>query len=176
MMENEQQDDKIKTETTASISSSIMLKIPAENMSMLRQDFQETYNGLELDDFLISVITAMNIEDEYEMMLMVADLIDFFHLVDVNGDKKMQWEEFVMFILDAVVKEPAKLDDEKFLFMETRLVQSAAVRNPIRSAIMVKSLGKFIMGVGGVVQIYGVDDKVKPSNTHLVYQFPIIGK
>jgi WD40 repeat protein len=168
-------EEEKQIESTASITSTIMLKIPPENMSVLREDFLESSVGLDMNEFLVAVISAMNIEDKYEMLLMVADLIDFFHLVDINGDGFMEWEEFVMFILDAVVKEPEKLKDERFDFKETRVVQSAAVRDSIVCAVMVPSLGKYIMGVGPIIQMFGADDKLQPSNTHLVYKFPIMG-
>mgnify|MGYP003384914407 CR=1 FL=1 len=165
-----------KNETTSSITSTIMLKIPAENMSVLREDFMESKIGLNMNAFLVAVISAMNMGDDTDAMLtMVADLIDFFNLVDINGDGYMEWEEFVMFILDAVVKEPETMEDERFDYKETRVVQSAAVRDSIVCAIIVPSLGKYIMGVGPIIQIYGADDKIKPSNTHLIYKFPIMG-
>lgn len=165
-----------KNETTASITSTIMLKIPAENMSVLKEDFMESKIGLNMNAFLIAVTSAMNMGDDTKaLLIMVADLIDFFDLVDINGDGYMEWEEFVMFILDAVVKEPEIIQDERFDIVETRVVQSASVRDSIVCSIMVPSLGKLITGVGPIIQIYGTDDKIKPSNTHLIYKFPIIG-
>jgi len=177
MMDPVEEDDGEKIESTASITSAIMLKIPAENMSVLREDFLACRGGLDLPDFLVAVLSAMHLGDaeSLEMLLMVADLIDFFHLVDINGDAYMEWEEFVMFILDAVVKEPEEVKAERFIFTETRLVQSAAVRDSIVSAVMVPALGKVVMGVGPGVQMFGADDKVKPSNTHLAHEFPIKG-
>jgi WD40 repeat protein len=166
-----------KTESFASVSSAIMMKIPTNNLTSLRSCFEQSSNGsgLGLDDFLVAVISNMELLDYSEMMLMVADLIDFFHLVDINGDGSMEWEEFVMFILDCVVQEKFKKKDELLRYISTRHVQPAAIRNPIISSMTVPALGKYLMGVGLQIQIYGPDERCLPSKTSLIYTINLNG-
>lgn len=39
------------------------------------------------------------LESDQELIDITPDLVDFFNLVDVNGDGEMQWSEFVMFVI-----------------------------------------------------------------------------
>ena len=164
-----------KVESFASVSSSIMMKIPTANLSSLRQRFMDGPNGLALPDFLVAVISHMDIADVNEMMLTVADLIDFFHFVDINGDGFMEWEEFVMFVLDSVVQDSKKKKNEVFQHALTRQVQSAAVRNPIISSVVVPALGKYLMGVGHEIQMYAPEEKSPPAHCTLAYTFRLMG-
>ena len=162
-----------QSESAASISSSIMLKIPPENMSLLREDFLASKCGLSVEEFLTAAIGAMKLRKQ-EIKSMTADLVDFFDLVDINGDGFMEWEEFVMFLLDAVVEREGGRKEEEFQFLDTRVVQSAAIRDTIECVKMIPALGKVIMGVGSMIHMFGADEKSLPSNTVPVYKFPIL--
>jgi hypothetical protein len=83
-------------ETSASVSSSIMLKVPTYNLNALRADFEEEEDGLDMEQFLHAFTKNMVLESDTELLNIVPDLIDFFNLVDINGDASMQWTEFVM--------------------------------------------------------------------------------
>lgn len=72
-------------ESFASVTSSIMMKIPTDNLGSLKAIFQQKVDGLPLPKFLVAVVSQMELDDVNEMLLMVADLIDFFHQVDING-------------------------------------------------------------------------------------------
>lgn len=160
--------DYEKVENSATMSSSIMMKLPTDNLGPLRSRFQESAEGLPLPEFLEAVVKNMELTAESDVLSVTADLIDFFHLVDINGDGFMEWEEFVMFILDAVVKEEEEAIAEKVVPHGIRQIQPAAVRIPVKSAHFIPSLNKLLVGVGQSIQIYTVNDKA-PELTSLVY-------
>lgn len=166
--------NKHKKESFASVSSAIMMKIPTDNLGILRSQFQKVPGGLPINLFIEAVVSQMDLADINELMLMVADLIDFFHQVDINGDGFMEWEEFVMFTLDSVTTVHHQQKFETLAKPLTKLVQPPAVRNPIYKSLMVPCLGKIILGVGYDIQLYAPNE-YSNAYTHLAYTLHMRG-
>ena len=112
-------------ESSANVSSAIMLKVPTYNLASLREDFEreaadptEEREGLDIEQFLRAFTRNMELESDRELLEIVPDLVDFFNLVDINGDGEMQWSEFVMFVIEQVVQSegPSQTHDILTLF------------------------------------------------------------
>lgn len=140
-----------------SVATSIMLRVPTSNLSSLRQAFDSEKLGLDLKMFLSAFIKNMDLETEEELHLMVPNLIDFFNFVDINGDGRMEWSEFVMFIIEQVIKDES-LIYERFASVSRRAIQEAAAHNTVRCCKFIQELNKVIVGVGDKLHVYDADD------------------
>jgi hypothetical protein len=163
---------KRKVENFASVSSSIMMRLPTKNLGSLRQIFQRKTEGLSLVEFLEAVINNMELPDSNMLMLMVADLVDFFQLVDINGDGHMEWEEFVMFILDAVVPEKDATLLERFTSVGSVVIQPPSSRCSVHCAKLIPSINKIVLGVGMSLHFYAPDED-SPHLSTLVYRMQV---
>jgi hypothetical protein len=163
---------KKKVENFASVSSSIMLKLPTRNLGSLRTAFLAKPGGLDLTEFLEAVINNMELPDVSNMMLMISDLTDFFQLVDINGDGAMEWEEFVMFILDAVVPDRDGGLQEVFEAAGSTLLQPPSSREVVHVAKMLPDIGKLVVCLGSTLQFYEPSERA-PSLSALVHSFRV---
>ena len=164
---------KKRVENFASVSSSIMLKLPTKNLGSLRSVFLQKPGGLNLVEFLEAVINNMEIADVSNMMLMISDLTDFFQLVDINGDGAMEWEEFVMFVLDAVVPSKENSLLEMFEPAGAMLLQPPSSREIVHVVKMLPDLCKLVIGIGSTLQFYEPTEYTSSLNT-LVHKFRVI--
>lgn len=163
---------KRKVENFASVSSSIMLKLPTKNLGALRDEFLKKAEGLNLTEFLEAVINNMELPDVSNLMLMISDLTDFFQLVDINGDGVMEWEEFVMFILDAVVPNKEGGLQEMFEPAGNILLQPPSSREIVHVVKMLPELGKVVVGIGSMLQFYEASEYA-PALSVLVHKFRV---
>jgi hypothetical protein len=164
---------KKKVENFASVSSSIMMRLPTKNLGALRSIFTAKAEGLTIVEFLEAVINNMELPDVSVLMLMISDLTDFFQMVDINGDGHMEWEEFVMFILDAVVPNKDATLQERFSHAGTNLLQPSSTRFAVQVIKMIPALNKIVLAIGKNIQIYYPDEE-QVSLTTLAHSFNIV--
>lgn len=162
-----------KVENFASVSSSIMLKLPTRNLGSLREEFMKKPEGLNLTEFLEAVINNMELSDVSNLMLMISDLTDFFQLVDINGDGAMEWEEFVMFILDAVVPNKEGGLQEVLEPAGSILLQPPSSREVVHVVKMLPTLGKIVVGIGATLQFYEPSEYA-PGLSAMVHKLRVV--
>lgn len=155
-------DHDLKDESASQISSNIMMKVPTIHLGELREIFESEERGLNLVQFLRAFARCMELDNDYALLKTIPDLIDFFNLVDVNGDGHMEWTEFVMFLIEQVVNSShtSKIY-ETFKYIGDKIIQPTANRKPTQSSIYIKDFNKLFVGCNSEIQIYTADDKSK---------------
>jgi hypothetical protein len=146
-----------------------MMRLPTKNLGALRTIFTAKEGGLPLPEFLEAVINHMELPDESLLMVMISDLTDFFQMVDINGDGCMEWEEFVMFILDAVVPEREAVIMERFEAAGQVLIQPPSSRCIARVVKLIPKLNKILVGVGDALQFY-MASEATPALSSMICQ------
>jgi hypothetical protein len=115
----------------SSIVASTMTKLPADQLALLRGDFNARPAGLTMHQF-VSVMLRYSEgarqkvgkmggkmggargklevdtgESEQEKVSTVGNLVELFHQIDVNGDDSMDWDEFTGFIINMAMAAAA---------------------------------------------------------------------
>ena len=98
-----------KQGNSMNVSSIIMYKIPTSSLGELRKKFEDSGIGLDLVEFLSAMVETMDLNNQQELLQIIPDLVDFFKSVDINGDGRMEWSEFVMFVMSQFEISPLKL-------------------------------------------------------------------
>lgn len=147
-----------KPETSADVSSTIMLQIPTYNLANLRKEFEAEPDGLNLTQFVRTFVRNMNLEDDEAMLNIIPDLVNFFNLVDINGDGHMEWSEFVMFVIEQVVKGDDTKVYEELQLVERVQIQPPSSREIVSCAKFIVELNKLVLAVGDEVQVYETDE------------------
>lgn len=146
-------------EAAANVSSAIMFKIATKSLNALRGEFDKVPEGLHLIEFLQAFVKNMELEeDEEELLRVVPDLLDFFKSVDINGDGKMEWSEFVAFVIESVVSSDPPVT-EKFVNVNRHTVQAPGLRATVRCSRMMPEFRCLFVGVGAQIVIYETDDQ-----------------
>jgi len=145
------------------VSSTIMYQIPTASLPSLREDFDKSQVGLTLIVFLNVMVKTMALKTEPELLKIIPDLVDFFKSVDINGDGKMEWSEFVMFVIESVVVVDQAIL-EQVTVVEHSLIQTAACRHPVRVTKILPEFNRLFIGMGPQILIFQPDDH---SNTWL---------
>ena len=150
--------DEEEHDELATVSSSIMLKLPTFNLSKLRRAFEsdpnEFFKGLNLKQYLVALVDSMLIKNKKELDNCVADLLDFFDFVDINGDGYMEWNEFVAFIIEQCAFEQDHEIHERLEHKGTQLVQPSSARCPIKCSKYFPIFNRILEGVGSEVQFH----------------------
>lgn len=152
--------------------SNILMNLPTKNLGHIRSRFLKEAEGLNLLSFLAAIVENMDSLGQNETVKIVADLIDFFHFVDINGDGRLSWEEFVSFVVDQVVLQKDNSDHEKLVLQASSQIQEINSRRSVYCSTVIKELGKLFLGVGEEIQVYALDDK-STSWTKLIVKFPL---
>ena len=139
------------------VSSTIMYLIPTASLPSLRADFEKSQAGLTLIVFLNVMIKTMALKTETELLKIIPDLIDFFKSVDINGDGRMEWSEFVMFVIESVVTVD-QVVLERVQTVEHSLIQTAACRHPVRVTKVIPEFNRLFIGMGPQILIFQPDD------------------
>lgn len=146
-------------EAAANVSSAIMFKVPTKALATLRETFESANGGLNLIQFLEAFVRNMDLdEDEEELLRSVPDLLDFFKSVDINGDGRMEWSEFVAFVIESVVSSDPPVI-EKFVNVNRHPVQSAGQRQTVKASKFMPEFNRLFVGIGSQIVIYETDDK-----------------
>jgi hypothetical protein len=83
-------------------SMQVMMRLPAERLPVLQALFAERPHGLSLHQFVSAMLLHLDKDDtEDGKTALIADLIELFKQVDVNGDGHMDWDEFTAFVIEA---------------------------------------------------------------------------
>jgi hypothetical protein len=146
-------DDEEETATAA-----VMLKVPASRLVDLREAFEEEENGLDIIQFLESFTNNMDLDDEKALLKILPDLVDFFELVDINGDAHMEWSEFVMFVIEQVVQEMSFAVVEKLEIVDHQFVQPTSSRLVVVSCKYIHEFQRLFIGVNNEIQLFGIDE------------------
>lgn len=85
--------------------SSVMFRFPTASLSKLRDLFLNEEEGLNILQFLTAFCKLMEIDSMIDLRKILPELMDFFDLVDINGDGGVDFSEFVMFVIDEVVEQ-----------------------------------------------------------------------
>lgn len=153
-------DNEIKEESAAQISSNIMLRVPTIHLAELREIFESEEQGLNIVQFLRAFARCMELESDYALLKTIPDLLDFFNLVDINGDGRMEWTEFVMFLIEQVVNSSHESKIyEKLKYIGDKIIQPTSCRRPTKSSIYLKDFNKLFVGCNSEIQIFTADDK-----------------
>jgi uncharacterized protein YerC len=82
--------------------SSVMFRFPTASLSKLRDIFLSEEEGLNILQFLTAFCKLMQIDSMTDLRKILPEIMDFFDLVDINGDGGVDFSEFVMFVIDEV--------------------------------------------------------------------------
>eukprot|EP00347_Sterkiella_histriomuscorum_P016786 403351858 len=88
------------------------MMLDKEKLEALEEEFAEHPEGLELENFVWLMKSAMQHtpEEEYDL---VHGLCKLFNEIDINGDQHMEWKEFTQYIIDAVMQNQVALENQK---------------------------------------------------------------
>lgn len=87
-----------KTKYSSATSYDILSSLDCHRMKEIRQAFIAANNELNVEQFIKVVWPFINLSHFESKYLAVAALITFFEDIDINDDKKMQWNEFTDFL------------------------------------------------------------------------------
>ena len=139
------------------VSSIIMYKIPTTSLGQLRTLFEKSEGGLDLIEFLGVMVQTMDLNNQTELLQIIPDLVDFFKSVDINGDGRMEWSEFVMFVIESVVVTDPVIN-ERIFNVSHSLIQSAACRHGVKVSKVLNEFGRIFIGLGPSILIFQPDD------------------
>lgn len=151
-------------EKFATVSSSIMLNLPTSKLDRLREVFESNPNlendhkcGLSLNQYLVTLIECMSIRNENALIDCVADLIDFFDYVDLNGDGYMDWDEFVTFIIEQCSFAQENKIMEKFASKHEISFGFLGAKSQTRCTKYVNVFEMILQAVGPEIHFLGLD-------------------
>jgi len=203
--------DNAPSSSGNNIVAAAMTKLPADQLAMLRLDFQKVPQGLSLYQF-VSVMMKyserqrndaiaaqkrfalgsrggsrggnrrkiqeeaarqakekMAREDSADLVnavlppqevATVADLVELFHQVDVNGDNAMEWDEFTGFIINMAMaaRSDVHFHDHWKIRDETPITSQplAKDRSPIQQVLFVPAINRVLVCTGPMIQIYDI--------------------
>ena len=109
------------------MSMQVMMRLPAERLPVLQGLFAERPHGLTLHQFVSAMLLHLE-EDEGEdgRTSLVADLIELFKQVDVNGDGHMDWDEFTAFVIEAGMVSGKSTASQEQRYAEDEAFECAA--------------------------------------------------
>ena len=138
------------------VSSIIMYKIPTSSLGDLRDRFEKSGIGLDLIEFLSVMVQTMDLNNQNELLHIIPDLVDFFKSVDINGDGRMEWSEFVMFVIESVVVTDPNINEQMFNVSHS-LLQGAASRHGVKASKVLPEFSRLFVGLGPSVLIFEPD-------------------
>jgi len=82
-----------------------MAEIDQDRLLMFRQEFMNENRGMNLQQFVALFMTVMGQEgkDRVYTIELVDAVIHLFKDIDINGDGRLEWEEFNQYIIDEVI-------------------------------------------------------------------------
>ena len=81
-----------------------MMRLSKDRLRRLNKVWEQSEDGLTLLEFVkLMILEVPSLREE--KLEMIHALIRLFKQVDINGDKLMQWSEFVQYIIDQVQTE-----------------------------------------------------------------------
>ncbi len=147
-------------ESASLVSSTIMLKVPTSQLLALRKEFEDAGDGgVNMVQFLLAFVKHMSLDSTQSLLKIVPDLVDFFNLVDVNGDGHMEWSEFVMFVIEQVVQDTTVEICEKFSLVNEMAIQESASRTHVTACKYIKDFNKLFVGIDGKLSIFSPDPR-----------------
>ena len=81
-----------------------MMRLSRDRLRRLHKVWEQSEDGLTLAAFAKLMILEVP-STKAEKLEMLHGLIRLFKQVDIDGDQKMQWSEFVQYIIDQVQTE-----------------------------------------------------------------------
>ena len=164
-------------EKFTSVSSSIMLNLPTSKLDKLREVFERNPNlehnckrGLNLRQYLIVLVECMSIGKGKDLVDCVANLVDFFNFVDVNGDGYMEWNEFVTFIIEQCSFVQENQIMEKFALKREVDLNLPGMKSLARCTKYFEVFGNILQGEGSDVHFWGLNFE---SNSWLTCNFKL---
>jgi hypothetical protein len=160
---DDQKIDEIKIQpiqekkVVTNVSAAVMLKIPTHRLTTLREDYEKKKGGLNLISFLKAFIKNMDLDSQDELISIVPDLVDFFTMVDVNGDGTMEWSEFVMFVCEQVAPENSSFIRESMEDVFHQIIQPPSCRTPVRCSKFIPEFGRLFVGTNNEIQLYDLN-------------------
>ena len=77
------------------------MRLSKDRLRRLNRVWEQSEDGLTLPDFMkLMILEVPSLKDE--KLEMIHGLIRLFKQVDINGDGRMEWSEFVQYIIDQV--------------------------------------------------------------------------
>lgn len=108
----------------------VLNHIDLDRIAPLREEFIARGNALSVDVFIVvmkrqfhyifELVTLFELEREERQL--VAQLVDLFEIVDINGHDSMSWEEFTAFLVDQGMSENAPREFDVIRFGDSLVV------------------------------------------------------
>jgi len=143
---------------TNNASAAIMLRLPTDRLHFLRNDFEAIADGLNIENFLSSMVEHMDFEEESEVLQSIPSLIDFFRDVDINGDGQMDWMEFTQSIVGGIEREFV-VHNEKFHTVAETAIQKSPAHFNATCSLVIPSLKRIFVGIMDDILLYGLNEQ-----------------
>lgn len=89
----------------------LMMHLDKDQLETLEEAFSQHPNGILLPNF-VWLMKDQTPHKEYEKYDLVYGLCWLFDEIDINGDLHMEWQEFTQYIIDEVMQNPVKIQEE----------------------------------------------------------------
>lgn len=139
-----------------SILSSIMEKIPVTSLDSLKQEFNKYEDDLNLETFLKVFMKYISVTLD-DKLVIVTELIDFFHQIDIYGKNKLSWSDFVIAIIEQIKCQESFKIDEKLKLTHDIEISTKNINNGISYSKFFIDINKIFATIDNEIFIIGID-------------------
>ena len=141
----------------------VMMSLEGRALFELRQFFEnkqeEQGQGLDKQEFVGELLRLLK-PDEKEKMPLVADLIELFEQIDINGDGAMEWAEFTSYCVEAGLLATRRVKVPlRYHYVEDRRYQDTLTRSNVKSIQYIPELERLGVSDGAepILRLYNSD-------------------
>ena len=92
----------------------LMMLLDNDRLAALEDEFNEHPRGIKLVNFVWLMESAIDYPPE-EKIDLVYGLVKLFQDIDINGDLHMEWSEFTQYVIDCVLQEGTRVQENEAL-------------------------------------------------------------
>ena len=91
----------------------IMTQLNMHRINKLGEYWSQYKDGIDCKQFTQLMLDKLQTYDDDQKYELIYGCYKLFNEVDINGDTKMEWTEFMQYIIDAVSDNTIKSDENK---------------------------------------------------------------
>ena len=157
-------DDYVEPEKlTRRSGMDVMMSLEGSALFDLRTCFEEKQKergtGLDKQEFVGELLRLLKPSDK-ERMPLVADLIELFEQIDINGDGTMEWAEFTSYCVEAGLLATRRVKVPlRYHYVEDRRYQDTLTRSNVKSISYIHELERLGVSDGAepILRLYNDD-------------------
>jgi len=128
----------------------VLSHIEFDRIAPLRDEFKQKGNALTLHEFVLVMKKQFNhlfsltalFELHKEKSQLLAQMINLFEMIDINGNNAMSWEEFTAFLVDQGMTEDVAREFDIIRFSQSPVRDEAAHQSHVEKAFYFKHYDK----------------------------------